>query len=194
MWLLILILVICIGLNIYYSEYGWNVFFKGKQGGGVSGGKSNDLAVVIILKTPLGVQEMRKNYIKTDTQKPHITLGYLNKDFDEDVVLKHLRSLTPQPIVFNKWKHTKSFIALIPENISEITKIIGPMSKYIETGPRGEYHMSLAYRAKSAPLDDYTHKKAHDLIEIPISCKVAEVRISKQKNGEWTKYKSVEYS
>jgi hypothetical protein len=188
--LLILILVICIAIYIYYSG---NVFFKGKHGGSVSGGKSNDLAVVIILKTPLGVQEMRKNYIKTDSQKPHITLGYLNKDFDEDVVLKHLRSLNPAPIVFNKWKHTKSFIALLPENISEINKIIGPMDKYIETGPRGGFHMSLAYRAKSAPLDDYTHTKAHKLIEIPITCKVAEVRISKRKHGEWTKYKSVEY-
>jgi len=181
--LILLILFICIALFITYS-------FPEKR---ISGGKDHDMVVVIILKTPIGVQEMRKKYIKTDTQKPHITLGYLSKDFDEKVILEHLRSIKPEPIVFEKWKHTKSFIGLLPTNINEIKRIAGPMEKYIETGPRGGYHMSIAYRAQSAPLDEYTHKKAHDLIKVPITCKVAEVRLSRKKHGEWVKYKSVIY-
>ncbi len=183
MWkvfIVLLFLILAIGL-------------AGKSKSVFSGGKDNDLIAIIVLKTPLGVQEMRKNYIKTDSQKPHITLGYLSSDFDEQAVFKHLRSIKPNPIVFDKWNHTKSFIGLLPQNTDEIKRIIGPMAKYITTGPRGGYHMSIAYRANSAPVDGHTHKKAHDLIQVPISCPVAEVRFSKRKNGEWEKYKSVTY-
>lgn len=184
MWKFFIILVLILAVLVCKQ--------KSKVSG--SGEKNNALVAIIVLKTPLGVQEMRKNYIKTDTQQPHITLGYLSKDFDEQEVLKHLRSIKPNPIVFDKWKHTKSFIGLLPQNIDEIKRIMGPMEKYIKTGPRGGHHMSIAYRAQSAPVDQNTHKKAHDLISVPISCPVAEVRFSKRKNGEWEKYKSVSFA
>ncbi len=158
------------------------------------GGFDEKIAAILVLKTPLGVQEMRKAYIKTDTQPPHITLGYMNDLGDnEKEVFAQLRIMNPDPIVFEQWKHTKSFIGLIPKNVDEIKRITKPLDKYIDTGPRGGYHMSIAYRPHSQDLDSNTHKKAHELISIPITCKVKELRFSKFKNGEWIKYKSILY-
>lgn len=159
----------------------------------IIGGAAEKTVAIMILKTPIGVQEMRKKYIKTDTQPPHITIGYLNEGFDEKELLQHLRNIKPEPIIFDKWKHSESFIGLIPKNVNEIKRVIGPMAKYVETGPRGGYHMSLAYRPQSQKLDNYTHKKAHDLINVPFACKIKEIRISKYKHGDWYKYKSVIY-
>lgn len=162
----------------------------------IGGGMAADtnIAVIMVLKTPIGVQEMRKKYIKTDSQPPHITLGYLRPNFDESELLRHLRRARPNPVLFNKWKHTKTFIGLIPSNTQAIDRVIRPIKRYIKSGPRGGYHMSLAYRAGSAPLDEYTHKKAHKLIETPIICPVREIRIAKRRPGQpWQKYKSVVY-
>jgi len=179
--LIIFILVIVLAMSIFQSLPL------------VLGGAAEKTVAIMILKTPLGVQEMRKKYIKTDTQPPHITIGYLNDGFDEKELLRHLRNVRPEPIIFDKWKHSESFIGLIPKNVDEIKRIIGPMAKYVDTGPRGGYHMSIAYRPQSQVLDAYTHKKAHDLIQVPVVCKVKEIRISKYKNGDWYKYKSVVY-
>lgn len=161
----------------------------------ISGGKVRDraAALIMILKTPIGVKEIRNKYIKTDGQPPHITLGYLGKGFNEEEILRHLRSIRPAPIEFEQWKHTETFIGLIPKNINEIKRIVEPIAKYISKGPRGGYHMSLAYKPGDAPLDDYAHKKAHELVQTPMKCPVIEIRLAKLMGDTWVKYKSAYY-
>lgn len=161
----------------------------------VVGGKVRDraTALIMILRTPVGVKEIRNKYIKTDSQPPHITLGYLEKGFNEDEILKHLRSIRPAPIEFEKWKHTDTFIGLIPKNIDEIKRIVGPIAKYITNGPRGGYHMSLAYKPGEHRLDEYAHKKAHESVHVPMKCPVVEIRLAKLMGDTWIKYKSAYY-
>lgn len=180
--LIIIITLIIIAYNLfnYHSIKGGNVHEQGT-------------ALIMILKTPVGIKEMRNKYIKTDNQPPHITLGYLEKGFDEIAILKHLRSIKPDPIIFEKWKHTETFIGLIPKNIDDLKKIVHPISKYITNGPRGGYHLSLAYKRDYLRLDDYAHKKAHELIKIPIKCPVIEIRLAKKIGDTWIKYKSAYY-
>lgn len=189
MWLVIFILLIVLAFAYWYLS---DSIFSG----GAEGGRNQDIETVaiLVLKTPIGVQEMRKKFIKTDTQPPHITLGYLPPDFNEEEILKHLRSIKPNPIIFEDWRHTKSFIGLIPQNPEEIDRIIGPMAEYMEAGPRGGFHMSIAYKPQSASLDEYTHKKVHEDIHTPIVCPVKEIRISRRRgHQDWVKYKSVQY-
>lgn len=190
LWQLLIILII-ISAILWKASGAHLSTVQVKHGGAAS---DTETAVIMILKTPFGVQEMRKRYIKTDDQPPHITLGYLYPDFDEKRVLTHLRKIKPQQIIFNRWKHTKTFIGLLPANIDEINRIIGPMKRDIEAGPRGGYHLSLAYRPKSAPLDTYTHKRAHKDIQLPLTCDVREIRIARRRPGQpWKKYKSIMY-
>jgi hypothetical protein len=178
-----ILLVVVLLIVAYYITYN----------GYIEGGKDVETVVIMVLKAPLGVQEMRKKYIKTDTQPPHITLGHLSPGFDEDLVLKHLRYIKPNPIEFQDWRHTKTFIGLIPQNMEEIDRIVGPMHKFLEP-PKEGYHMSIAYRPQRASLDEYTHKKVHEAIHTPIICPVKEIRIARrQHGGEWVKYKTIQY-
>lgn len=163
--------------------------------GGKVGGKIRDrgTALIMILRTPVGVKEIRNKYIKTDNQPPHITLGFLEKGFNEDEIMRHLRSIKPAPIEFEEWKHTETFIGLIPKNIDEIKRIVEPIAQYISNGPRGGYHMSLVYKPSSAPLDEYAYKKAHELVQTPIKCPVLEIRLAKLMGDIWIKHKSAYY-
>lgn len=185
-WFIIVVLILCIAVALYLLLLKKSI---------ISGGGDTELVAILVLKTPLAVQEMRKKYIKTDDQPPHITLGYLKCNDDElKGILKHVRSIKPNPIVFEEWKHTKTFIGLMPKNIDEIKRIMGPMEKYVETGPRGGYHMSVAYRPHSAVLDASAHKNAHDDIHVPLICPVKELRIAKKvHNQDWVKYKSFQF-
>lgn len=183
-FLIVLIIIIAFILSYFWS------YSETINGGAV---RDRATALIMILKTPVGVREMRNKYIKSDKQPPHITLGYLEKGFDENVILKHLRSIRPAPIEFEDWKHTNTFIGLIPKNMDEINRIVGPISKYISNGPRGGYHMSLAYKPESALLDNYAHKKAHELVQTPFKSPVLEIRLMKLMGDTWVKYKSALY-
>lgn len=180
-----LIIVLLVVMALLFS-------MRGFASRNVNGGFSEKIAAILVLKAPIGVQEMRKKYIKTDNQPPHITLGYIdNFDGNEKDIFKQLIQCNPEPIVFEQWKHTKSFIGLIPKNVDEIERIIHPLKKYIDTGPRGGYHMSIAYRPESQELDPIAFKKAHELISTPLTCKIKEIRFTRYSKGEWTKFKSI---
>lgn len=183
MWTFLIIVLVVMALLFSYTT-----FLKNN----VIGGFSDKIAAILVLKAPIGIQEMRKKYIKTDTQPPHITLGYIDslEGCDKDI-FKQLAQCNPEPIVFEQWKHTKSFIGLIPKNVDEIERIINPFKKYINAGPRGGYHMSIAYRPESQELDPIAFKKAHELISIPLSCKIKEIRFTRYSKGEWIKFKSI---
>ena len=182
LWIIIIVLIAFIAYNLFPI----NAIYGGKV-------RDRGTALIMILKTPVCVKEIRNKYIRTDGQPPHITLGYLDKGFDEEAILKHLRSIRPGPIEFDKWKHSETFIGLVPKNIDEVKKILEPIAQYISNGPRGGYHMSLAYKPNEAPLDAYTHKKVHDLLQLPIKCPVLEIRLAKLMGDTWIKHKAAYY-
>jgi hypothetical protein len=153
---------------------------------------NNETSIILILKTPDGVHEAKKKFIASDTQAPHLTLGTLKEGFDEQKVINHLKSIKPIIIKFDKWKHTKTFIGLIPSNINDINDIVNPIKSEFRVGPRGGYHMSLAYRSHSKPLDPITFKSIHSLVETPMECPIKEIHINKRYIGEsWYNYKTI---
>jgi 2'-5' RNA ligase superfamily len=160
----------------------------------VVGGRDTTYAVVIICKMPIQVQEMRKKYIKHDNLPPHITLGYLSSGFDAKEVMGKLRKFKDKTIRFNHMKITTPFIALIPSDTSQLNELARSLGDDLQAGPRGGYHLSLAYREKGAPLAPVAAMFAQKEIQIPIDSKVSEIRISKRRPGEhWVKFKSVQF-
>ncbi len=162
----------------------------------VVGGRDTTYAVILVCKMPIQVQEMRKKYIKHDNLPPHVTLGYLAPDFNAKDVMDKLRHFKDKTIRFNHLKITTPFIALIPSDTSELNNLARSLGDDLQAGPRGGYHLSLAYRERGEPLAPATAMFAQKEIEdkIPIEAKVSEIRISKKRPGEnWIKFKSVQF-
>jgi hypothetical protein len=162
----------------------------------VVGGRDTTYAVTLICKMPIQVQEMRKKYIKNDNLPPHVTLGYLDPDFDAKEVMAKLRKFKDKTIRFNHLKVTTPFIALIPSDTSQLNDLARSLGEDLQAGPRGGYHMSLAYREKGAPLAPVAAMFAHREIadKLPLEAKVSEIRISKRRPGErWVKFKTVQF-
>lgn len=162
----------------------------------IVGGRDTTYAVTIICKMPIQVQEMRKKYIKNDGLPPHVTLGYLAPGFDAKEVMGKLRDFRDKTIRFNHIKFTTSFIALIPSDASQLSQLAKSLGHDLQAGPRGGYHLSLAYREKGAPLAPSAAMFAQREIQdkIPIESKVSEIRISKRRHGgPWVKFKTVQF-
>lgn len=162
----------------------------------VIGGHETTYAVILVCKMPIQVQEMRKKYIKNDNLPPHVTLGYLAPDFDAKDVMDKLRHFRNKKIRFNHLKVTEPFIALIPSDTSELNNLARTLGDNLQAGPRGGYHLSLAYRERGEPLAPVAAMFAQKEIEdkLPIEAVVSEIRISKKRHGEnWIKFKTVQF-
>lgn len=152
--------------------------------------------VVLTVKAPDGVRNMRRRYVSTDLSPPHVTLGTLRNDLTSEEMNKliaYLRGLgSGTELSFKKWKHTKTFIALLPEEVDVLDKIVDPIRDLFAHGPRGGYHMSLAYRSKSQPLDPVAFTHAHEFVQTPFAAPIIEARISRKYPGEsWETYKTI---
>lgn len=197
--ILLLLFIIILGILFYYNN-------KSEKIVGLGENKKKkekydkEMVVILVLKTPDGVKEMRKRYVSTDKSPPHITLGNLRGDITKDEMNKlitYFRELNSKKnrlreINFKKWKHTKTFIALLPEEMKALDKVVDPIRDMFAHGPRGGYHMSLAYRPKSQPLDQIAFKDAHKYINTPFTAPIIEARISRRYPGEaWEVYKTI---
>ena len=137
---------------------------------------------------------MQRKYIPHVTIPSHLTLAYLDPNIaNNDAYLKKLRKLPPMDITFNHLKVTSTFAGLIPTDMKKLKGLTDIFGKQVKHGPRGGYHMSVAYNPKSKPLSKYALKEIRKKIpDRPFTLKATSIKILKRKNyQDWVPYKTI---
>lgn len=191
---LILILVVLLAFILFKyaaaaSSGGFERIIGGRAG--------TEYAVMLMVKVPIEVRAMQRKYIKHVSMPSHLTLGYLKPlNACRESVFAKLRKVPPIKITFEHLKVVKTFAGLIPspkdmKKLKHITDIFNSQG-YLKHGPRGGYHMSIAYNQHSKPLSKYTLKDIRkNLPPRPFTVQATSIRIIKRKNyGEWQTYKT----
>ena len=186
--LILIILVVVIALLVKCS------FVERNIGRGIIGGGSTEYVAVLMVEAPLELREMQRKYIPHVTMPSHLTLAYLDPKIADDTSwIKRLKKIPVNNITFNHLKVTKTFAGLIPCDIKKLEGLTDAFGKYVKHGPRGGYHMSVAYNPKSKPLSKYALKEIREKVTTrPFTVNTTSVKIMKRKNyQDWIPYKTI---
>lgn len=154
-------------------------------------------AVLLLCDISRTIQNLRKEIDSYKKIPSHITLAYLQADYDEAEVNAILGKIKRFDITLNDIACDKNHLALYPNGRStnELDSVLNKLDKYVERKP-DTYHLSIAYSKnkwdvfESEDICTQVNKK----IDLPIDVRIKEIWLikkDKERKGEFFKINSI---
>ena len=152
--------------------------------------------LLLYCDVPNNIKNIRHKYDEHRSLPAHITLCYLDNEYDQKLLENKLSKIKKFTLELNKLIYQDDLISLSIKNENKITNIIKIIKNNILKLPRSGFHLSLAYKRGYHKLSKNSNIKNNIInnISLPIEVEVNKIWLLKRNKSigkDWYRSKTI---